>query len=146
MNLIIIEKMKRNEFLTALSVSAGTVIFAPFLASCSKNSSVIGTGGTIDFTLDLTQAANAALNTVGGSVLKSGVIVAQPSAGTYVALSSSCTHQGTTVYYDSASGRFICPNHGANYSITGSVLQGPATRSLTKYNTLLTGTSLRVYS
>jgi len=138
--------MKRNEFLTALGVSAGTVIFAPFLASCSKNSSVIGTGGTVDFTLDLTQPANAALNTIGGSVLNNGVIIAHPSAGTYVALSSSCTHQGTTINFNSASGRFICPNHGANFSTTGSVLVGPATRSLTKYNTLLTGTSLRVYS
>ena len=138
--------MKRNEFLTTLGVSAGTVMFAPFLASCSKNSSVIGTGGTVDFTLDLTQAANSALNTVGGSVLNNGVIVAQTSAGTYVALSSTCTHQGGTVYYNNANSRFICPNHGANFSLTGSVLQGPANTALAKYNTLLTGTSLRVYS
>jgi cytochrome b6-f complex iron-sulfur subunit len=121
-------------------------MFAPFLASCSKNSSALGTGGTVDFTLDLSLAANSTLNTVGGSMLKSGVIVAHTIAGTYVALSSACTHQGTTVNFNSASGRFVCPNHGANFSTTGSVLVGPATRSLTQYNTLLTGTSLRVYS
>jgi len=138
--------MKRNEFLTALGVSAGTVFFAPFLASCSKNSSLLGAGGTVDFTLDLTQAANASLNSNGGSLLKSGVIVARTSAGAYVALSSTCTHQGGTIYFNNANSRFICPNHGANFSLTGSVLLGPANTALTKYNTLLTGTSLRIYS
>jgi len=138
--------MKRNEFLTALGVSAGTVFFAPFLASCSKTSAGLGTGGTIDFTLDLTLPANSALSGIGGSVLKSGVIVVRTSASAYIALSASCTHQGTTIYYDDSLGRFVCPNHGANFSTSGSVLMGPATRPLTKYNTLLTSTSLRVYS
>ena len=138
--------MKRNEFLTTLGVSAGTVIFAPFLASCNKNNSGLGTGIPIDFTLDLTQAANASLNSDGGSVIKNGVIVVRTTASSYIALSASCTHEGTNVYYDVSRGRFICPNHGANFSATGSVLLGPATRPLTKYNLTLTGTSLRVYS
>ena len=138
--------MRRNEFLTTLGVSAGTVIFAPFLASCSKNNSGLGTEIPIDFTLDLTQAANASLNSDGGSVIKNGVIVVRTTASTYIALSASCTHEGTTVYYDVSRGRFICPNHGANFSATGSGLLGPATRPLTKYNLTLTGTSLRVYS
>jgi len=141
-----IEKMNRHDFLSVLGVSAGTVIFAPFLASCSKNSSVLGTGGTVDFTLDLTLPANASLNSNGGSLLKSGVIVARTSAGAYIAVSSACTHQGSTINFNSAGNRFICPNHGANFSTTGSVLVGPATSPLAKYNTTLTGTSLRVYS
>lgn len=136
--------MKRNEFLTALGVSAGTVIFAPFLASCSKNSSALGAGGTVDFTLDLTLPANAALKNVGGSLLTKGVIVARTLGG-YIALSSVCTHQGGTVYYNNSSNRFVCPVHGANFSTTGSVLLGPATSPLTSYSTTLTGTSLRVY-
>lgn len=137
--------MNRNEFLSANGVSAGTVIFAPFLASCSKNSSGLGSGGAIDFTLDLTLAANSVLNSNGGSVNKNGVIVVH-TAGAYLAVSASCTHQGTTVLFDGMNNRFHCPNHGAIFSTSGSVLQGPATTSLTKYNTLLTGSSLRVYS
>jgi cytochrome b6-f complex iron-sulfur subunit len=140
------EKMNRNDFLSVLGVSAGTVIFAPFLASCSKNSSVLGAGGTVDFTLDLTLAANSVLNSNGGSVYKSGVIVARTSAGAYIAVSSACTHQGSTINFVSASNRFICPNHGANFSTTGSVLLGPATSPLTNYNTSLSGTLLRIYS
>ena len=136
--------MKRNEFLLTLGVSAGTVVFAPFFASCKKDTVV--TGGVVDFTLDLSLPANSVLNTNGGSINKSGVIVARTSSGAYIALSSACTHEGTTIAFDSANSRFHCPNHGANFSTTGSVLQGPASRSLTKYNTQLAGTTLRVYS
>jgi len=138
--------MKRNQFLSVLGVSAGTVFFAPFLVSCSKNSAGLGSGGNVDFTLDLSLAANSALNSNGGSVLKSGVIIARTSAGAYVAVSSTCSHQGSTIGFDSANNRFHCPNHGANFSTSGSVLLGPATSSLTQYSTQLTGTSLRVYS
>lgn len=138
--------MNRHDFLSVLGVSAGTVVFAPFLASCTKNSSVLGLGGTVDFTLNLSSAANAPLNTNGGSINSNGVIVARTTTGAYIAVSSACTHEGSTVNFNSASNRFICPNHGANFSTTGSVISGPANRSLTKYNTLLTGTSLRVYS
>jgi cytochrome b6-f complex iron-sulfur subunit len=138
--------MKRNEFFSVLGVSAATVFFAPFLASCSKNSAGLGSGNPIDFTLDLTAAANVALMSDRGSVTKNGVIVVRTSASTYVALSGTCTHQGGALFYDGTVGRFVCPVHGANFSTTGSVLLGPATVALKKYNTTLTGTSLRVYS
>jgi len=111
-----------------------------------ENSSVLGAGGTVDFTLDLTLPANASLNNNGGSLLKSGLIVARTSAGEYIAVSSACTHQGGTIYFNSEANRFICPNHGANFSTTGSVLLGPTSSPLTNCNISLTGTSLRVYS
>ena len=143
--------MKRHDFLTALSISAGTVIFAPFLTSCSKDRTETpnpgpGGGGAIDFTLDLTLAANSALNSNGGSLLKSGVIVARTSSGAFVALASACTHQQTTIDFESANNRFHCSGHGSNFGTDGSVINGPATIALKKYNTLLTGTSLRVYA
>ena len=142
--------MRRHEFLTALGVSAGTVIFAPFLTSCSKSSTMDApsppAGGALDFTLDLSLPANSALNTNGGSLLKSGVIVARTSGGTYVAVASSCTHQGSTVEFNNTSTQFHCPNHGSNFAATGAVVNGPATTALKMYNVTLTGTSLRVYT
>lgn len=137
--------MKRNEFLSVLGISAGTVIFTPFLTSCSKSAGVLG-NSSVDFTLDLTQNANASLKNNGSSILKSGVIVARTSAGAYIALASTCTHQGGTVQFESGSNQFRCPVHGAIFSTNGSVLQGPAGTSLQKFNTQLTGTSLRIYS
>lgn len=141
--------MKRNEFLTALGISASTVIFAPFLTSCSKSSTEPdpgpGGGGGVDFTLDLSLPANSALNSNGGSMLKSGVIIARTSTGIFVAVASACTHEGYTIMFESANNRFHCANHGSNFNTNGSVVNGPATTALKMYNTSLTGTSLRVF-
>lgn len=67
----------------------------------------------------------------GGVVLHGpGVVVAQPAAGTFVAFSSTCTHQGcavTTV----ADGLITCDCHGSQFNIAdGSVVTGPATQPL----------------
>lgn len=147
--------MKRKEFFTALGLSASTVMFAPFLVSCSKDNSVAdpGTGGTtagLDFTLDLSVAANSALNTNGNSVINSGVIIARTSTGTFVAVASACTHQGSQIMFDNGNNRFNCSNteagHGSQFSINGAVIAGPAPKALKLYNTTLTGTKLRVYA
>ncbi|MCX6228517.1 MAG: Rieske (2Fe-2S) protein [Bacteroidia bacterium] len=144
--------MKRNEFLTALGISASTVVFAPYLVSCSKGSSLSDSGNngtpsaTIDFTLDLTMPANSALNTNGSSMISNGVIVAKTSGGMYIAVASKCTHQGYTLAYDNATSEFHCASHGSNFTTTGLVVNGPAATSLKVYKTQLTGTTLRVYS
>ena len=143
--------MKRNEFLSAVGVSAATLVFAPFLTSCSKGSGAAadpGTGGnanSVDFTLDLTAAANAPLVTNGGSLVNNGVIIAKTSGGSYIAVASACTHQGYTIIFDSANNRFHCNNHGSNYSTSGSVLLGPATTALKVYNVSLSGNNLRIF-
>jgi len=90
--------------------------------------------------------SSGALATNGGSLLKSGVIVARTLTGTFIAVSAACTHEGTTVQFQSANTNFYCPNHGAKFSQTGSVTNGPASKALTLYKTTLTGTSLRVTS
>ncbi len=144
--------MKRDEFFTAFGVSAGMLFLAPVLSSCSKSmtdTSATGGGnnnGAVDFTLDLSSSTYSTLNNNGGSVIKDNIIVARTVSGVYVALSSVCTHQGGTIGYDSSADRFHCPNHGSNFATDGSVINGPASTSLKKYNTQLTGTSLRVYS
>ena len=48
------------------------------------------------------------------------------------ALSLTCTHQGCTVTRQT-DGTFLCPCHGARYSKSGKVLQGPAKQSLARY-------------
>lgn len=146
--------MKRHEFFSTFGISAGMLFMAPVLSSCSKSmtdSTTNPTGGgnnsAVDFTLDLTSSTYAALNSNGGSIVKDNVIVARTSSGVYVALTSICSHQQyNPISFESAANRFHCPNHGSNFGIDGSVINGPATSSLKKYNTQLNGTSLRVYS
>ncbi len=137
--------MDRKEFLSLLGIGAAAVACSYCLQGCQQN-----TGPTaptnVDFTLDLTAAQNSGLTAVGGYLYNNGVIVAHVQGGSYVAVSSICTHAGGTVYYDLANNRFHCPNHGSNFAVDGTVINGPAASPLMKYNTALTGNSLRVYS
>lgn len=144
--------MERKTFFSTLGISAGMLFLAPAMTSCSKSltdSSTTGGGntGAVDFTVDLTSQTYATLNSNGGSVVKDNIIIARTSAGEFVALSSICTHQQyNPISFESAANRFHCPNHGSNFATDGSVINGPAATALKKYNTQLTGTSLRVYA
>ncbi len=140
--------MDRKDFLN--SIGMGAAGFALInCVGCKKNNS--GSPGTsspagIDFTLDLSATANVALTNNGGYLSSNGIIVAKTSAGNYIAVQRSCTHENYSLVYQGSNSRFYCANHGATFSESGSVTNGPANRSLTTYNTQLTGTSLRVYS
>lgn len=143
--------MDRKEFLSALGYSSGALIFAACIGGCSKASTTdTGTSTptpapTIDFTIDLTQPANAALNSNGGSlVFPNGIIVAKTLAGVLIAVSKACTHQGTEVQYQSNNNQFYCPNHGALFSASGAVVNGPAAAALKQYTVTVTGNSVRV--
>ena len=140
--------MDRKDFLFTLGKGTLAVCAACYLASCNSPTSpnVPSAPSNIDITLDLTQSANSALNNVGGYIYSNNLIIARISQTQFVALSSICTHQGGTVFYDSSGKEFHCPVHGSNFSTSGAVINGPAGSPLKKYNTSLTGTSLRVFS
>jgi cytochrome b6-f complex iron-sulfur subunit len=139
--------MDRKEFLSTLGLSAAAVACGYCFGGCQSNDQVVSAPTNVDFTLDLNAPANSVLNTNGGYVYNTiGVIVARTVDGTYVALSSGCTHAGGTVQYVASGNRFYCPNHGSNFATNGSVINGPASRSLTTYKTSLSGTSLRIFS
>ena len=81
-----------------------------------------------------TSAALAATSQIpvgGGKIFSAQqVVVTQPTAGTFKAFSSTCTHQGCQVN-QVVNGLIECPCHGSHYSITdGSVQAGPAPRPL----------------
>ena len=50
------------------------------------------------------------------------------------ALSPICTHVGCEVKWNNAELTWDCPCHGARYSYDGRMLNGPATKNLTKAN------------
>ncbi|MBX3158995.1 MAG: ubiquinol-cytochrome c reductase iron-sulfur subunit [Deltaproteobacteria bacterium] len=86
--------------------------------------------------VDLNVAANAALAAVGGAMViiapapHGKLIVAQPTADTFVAMSAICTHAGCTVAYQKATNIMACPCHGSKYDVDGKVAVGPAARDL----------------
>lgn len=135
--------MKRKDFLNQIGIGAA-MFLAPVcfgsLTGCKKTST---TPANIDFTLDV---STGVLSKNGGFLVKDTVIVARTNSGTFIAVAAACTHEGTNVNYKASSNNFICPNHNATFSSDGTVTQGPANSNLIKYNTTLTGTSLRVFS
>ncbi|MEU3985634.1 Rieske (2Fe-2S) protein [Streptomyces sp. NPDC026672] len=76
----------------------------------------------------------------GGKIFKDqGVVVTQPTAGTYKAFSSKCTHQGCAVS-SIADGAIVCPCHGSQFSVEdGSVKKGPATQPLASAKVTVSG-------
>lgn len=142
--------MDRKEFLAQMGLTSAAIFMGTCLGGCSKDD---GGGGNappaptgVNFTINLSDAANAPLATPGGYIYNSGIIIARTLADQYIAVSQRCTHEGFTVVFEGTNNRFYCPNHGSTFSTTGSVNNGPAGAPLTRYNTALTGSSLRVYS
>ena len=136
--------MERKEFLKlTLGLCGVTLVPAAIIESCTKQTYA---PTNVNFTLDLTATANAALNNPGGSVTQSGVIVIRTGSNTFTALSTVCTHQGCTLNYAPAISEMTCPCHGGAYDLNGNVVAGPPPSALTKYTTSLSGHILTVKS
>ncbi len=148
--------MEREEFISKLSLGILMTCAGCSLISCgsSKNNDPVpisggGTpppapgSGTV-LTADLTSS----LLNVGDSKSLNGVVLVRIATGntasSFTAVQSSCTHQGTSVDYNVAQAKFICPNHGSQFSQTGQVLVGPAVVALQKYTVSVNGSIVSV--
>lgn len=138
--------MDRKEFLFSLGKGAIAVCGACYLASCSSDSPTSPQNSNVDLTLDLSLTENSALSAVGGYTIKNGIIIVKTGATSFTAVSAACTHEGTTLVYDKNNSRFHCNNHGSNFNLEGTVINGPASKALAKYKTELNGNILRIFS
>ena len=134
--------MDRKEFLSQLGLGGTAIFAAACMQSCSKTDNL----SNVDFTLDLTNSAYAALKSAGGYIITQGVIVALTTSNTYLAVSAACPHEGVNVQFQAGQNQFYCAAHSSYFSSTGSRISGPAQRGLTQFKTTLTGNSLRVYA
>jgi len=64
--------------------------------------------------------------------------------GTYVALTSVCTHSGCFDSWAFESNKFTCTCHNSIFDTAGKVLQGPATQPLQVYTASVSGTTLTI--
>ena len=144
--------MNRKDFIQ-LCVLGTAAAATSCLSGCSKDGAATPGGGippapsgSIDFTLDLTAPANAGLAAGTGFVYGANnhVLVAKTSAGAYVALQATCTHEGVMLSFNSSSNQVMCPRHGGTYNSAGTVLAGPPPASLKQYTVAQTGNSLRI--
>ena len=142
------DKIKRNDFLKSLGLKGASLMAiycgASALSSC-QNESDVAPSGAVDFTLDLTNAAYSALNTVGKYITYNKVVIARVSATSFAAVTQICSHEGQVQVFYNGSG-FSCPAHGASFSITGAKTNNVSSKGITAYQTTLTNVSLRVFS
>lgn len=69
---------------------------------------------------------------VGSAVILDRFIIAQPTAGNFVAYSAVCPHQGSKITQVLDDGSVRCPAHGSVFDVaSGKVLSGPSDKPLT---------------
>jgi Rieske Fe-S protein len=159
-------QVSRRNLIRNAAIAGGVVAAGVGLAACSSNNTSAGTTSGSGSTGASTPAGGGASTTggapagggtplastsaipVGGGTIFADkkVVVTQPTAGTFKAFSSTCTHLGCTVA-KVADGLIQCPCHGSRYSIVdASVKAGPAPKPLPPMNITVTGTEITLNS
>jgi Rieske Fe-S protein len=159
-------QVSRRNLIRNAAIAGGVVAAGVGLAACSSNNTSAGTTSGSGSTGASTPAGGGASTTggapagggtplastsaipVGGGTIFADkkVVVTQPTAGTFQAFSSTCTHLGCTVA-KVADGLIQCPCHGSRYSIVdASVKAGPAPKPLPPMNITVTGTEITLDS
>lgn len=117
--------------------AAGAAGLAVALTACGSgdDSSDSAAGTALAKTSDIPEG--------GGKIFKDqGVVVTQPTAGTYKAFSSKCTHAGCAVT-GVTNGVITCVCHNSEFSVAdGSVKKGPATKALAAESITVSGDSI----
>lgn len=142
--------MNRRDLIRNIAAGSVTLFIVPsMLTSCNKEDSGPDGGNGNEnpdantLTIDLNDNNFSRLGAAGGSMVVDNVMIINTGDG-FVALSSVCTHQGCQVTYNPDTGNLPCPCHGSLFSITGSVLNGPAASPLKKYTVTQEGDILTI--
>ena len=153
--------MDRRDFLA--SAAQATVSILLFNAS-SSHAFTFTTVVIQTVTIDLTNSANSALMTAGGSLYVTTaytpaltasdtgtsypLIVVRVSPTVVTALFSECPHKGCTIQLPGtssfAAGTCGCLCHGSEFDVHGNLVQGPATMNLQTFSATLSGTTITI--
>ena len=95
----------------------------------------------------LTIGSSSPLAAVGRAALvqssAGSLLVARTAQDAFTALTATCTHQACTIT-GFGSADYVCPCHGSQFSTSGQVLNGPATRALQQFQTQFTNDVLTI--
>jgi cytochrome b6-f complex iron-sulfur subunit len=125
------------------------------LAGCGSDNPVNSSGGNIariqasvvGGTITLTIDANSPLAAVGSAALveasNRSLLVARTAQDTFAAVTAICTHEACTItgYSNQV---YTCPCHGSQFSASGQVRRGPATRALQTFATQFANNQLAI--
>jgi len=135
--------MDKRQFLKSASAAAVLASFGLTLASCSEEDNPAPTNdGNMDITVDLNDAAFAALANDGGWVLHpSRNILLVNVGGAISAFTSVCTHSNCSRDWSFGTNA-VCTCHGSEFNAEGVVTKGPATRNLARISVVRDGNTL----
>jgi len=155
------DTLTRRDFCTrscwsALALTASGAI-GTLSAACGGGSSTgpsanlpllpVVTGTAANNAVSATVDASSPLAPVGSAALVQSsatpVLVVHSADTAFAAFIATCTHEACTIT-GFANNRFVCPCHGSQFDTGGSVVSGPAVRSLSKLNVQLSGNTLTV--
>ena len=133
----------RREFCACCSKAAGLLAIGAVTGcggsptSPSSNASPLASvSGTVSGRVVTVPVSSGALASVGGMAITQtslgNFLVTRTGTTSATVLTATCTHEGCTVSNFSGS-QFVCPCHGSTFSTSGTVVQGPANRSLQQF-------------
>jgi len=139
--------MERDEFLKSLGIGLALVCTGSCFTACSKggdseeatpNNSNNGKAASIDIT---------SLANIGSKSKVNGILfirIAAPNTlSSFLAIEPTCPHEGLEqLNWIQSENKIRCSAHGSEFSTSGSLLMGPATRALKVYKTTLTDNTL----
>lgn len=134
------DKSTRRNFLTKFaSVIVGSIPLFSLVSGCAATGLVAYRQVMTDRRAALKISDYPELKENGGAIeldidtIPNPVVVVRASEKEFLALSPICTHLGCTVRKEPSV--FRCPCHGSTYALDGSVVRGPAEKSLWAYRT-----------
>jgi Rieske Fe-S protein len=122
--------LNRREFMGVVGSAA-----AAAAAGCGGGEGGLGPDGPFEVRLALMAVGETVA--IGGGQGQ-GILVTRLTDTSVVAVSRTCTHQGCQVSTPSG-GSLNCPCHGSRFTVSGSVVQGPATQPLRSYQAVIEG-------
>jgi len=117
--------LSRREFLTKSTLAMAGA--AALVTGCGDGQIGPTAAPSLSGTLTLKVSSVPALATVGQLAVHptdGSVAVKRTGAAAFVALSTTCTHEGTRIVLQ-GNNSFECPNHGARYDADGNVTRQP---------------------
>jgi len=142
----------RREFCACCSKAAGALALGA-AAGCGGSPTSPTNSGQPLTSVSASVSGRTVTITTAGSPLAStgGMAITQTSIGTFLVtrtsasaatvLTATCTHEGCAITGFSGS-QFVCPCHGSTFSTSGSVVKGPATRSLQQFTAQASDTTV----
>jgi cytochrome b6-f complex iron-sulfur subunit len=150
-------KLERRSLLKVLCASTGALCSGA-LGACGSEPATGGTGtpvyvnlpavvsGTVTLALDdYPQLKKDGGGMVGRATgMDDPLAVVRIDEATYMAMPGICTHMACPLKFNSLNATLDCVCHGSSFELDGTVINGPATKALTSYETKLEGNSLRI--